>query len=134
MTAAGPHPAGVRRSLVVGLFLLVTVTAAAQVFPRRPGGGAGGGASNGAALQVPECVTVRAEARQDGVGFMHVVIVHNACTAAVRCRIATDADPTPEQSLRVAAGRTEEVVTRAGSPVPGVQPRAVCVVDGAAGR
>lgn len=107
--------------------LLFAFSVSAQIFPR-PGGGTAPAAPES---DVPECVSLRAEPRQDGVGFMHVVIVQNRCRAVVRCRVSTDADPTPEHPVVVSPGQEAEVVTHTGSPVPGFRPRAVCREDGA---
>ena len=86
------------------------------------------------AIDVPDCVTVRAESRANGMGFSHVVIVSNRCTTAVTCELGTDADPSPRQSLRVAAGQTGEIVTRVASPAPGVTALASCRLEGPAAR
>ncbi len=78
-----------------------------------------------AQVNVPDCVDVGREAPYRGYGYTHIVVVQNQCGAAVRCRVATDVDPA-WQSVTVAAGQTERVVTRSGSPASAFQPRAEC--------
>lgn len=117
-----------RASFVAIPLLLVAVSASAQIFPRRtPEGPTEAPPQN----EIPDCVTVRAEGRPDGVGFTHVVVVVNRCRATVRCRISTDADPTPEHPVVLRPGQTQEVVTHLASVAPGVRARAVCRPDGA---
>ncbi len=118
-----------RRLVVLVCVFGVVASASAQIFPRRP---PAGGAQPPAENVVPDCVTVRAESRSDGVGFTHVVMVENRCRVAVRCELSTDADPTPAHPLRLRPGQSDEVVTRVSSPAPGVQARARCQLEGAA--
>lgn len=74
---------------------------------------------------VPECISFRGEARYGAYGYDHVVVVASRCEEAATCRVATDVDPA-EVVVRVAAGATEETVTRRGSPSRGFTPRVRC--------
>jgi hypothetical protein len=99
----------VRRSLIaagVGLGLLLPALVLAQ-------------------NEVPECVTVRGEARWGADAYNHVVVVENRCAARARCRVATDVNPQPT-TLEVPAGATREVVTFLGSPASAFTPRVQC--------
>jgi hypothetical protein len=79
--------------------------------------------------EVPDCVEVRAESRQNGIGWSHVVIVTNRCTSAVRCALATDVDPEPTYPLIVGPNETGEVSTRLTSPAPAVTAIARCTLE-----
>ncbi len=75
--------------------------------------------------EVPECVEVRGEARYQGLGYAHVVIVDNGCERRARCEVWTDV--TPERlGVTVQAGHEREVVTRQGSPAYEFRPSARC--------
>lgn len=76
-------------------------------------------------VDAPECVTIRAWSRSDGVGFTHVVTVQNLCPGTIRCELGSDADPTP-QSVELRPGESRDVVTRVASPAPGVSARGRC--------
>src|SRR5690606_40744178 len=76
--------------------------------------------------EAPECVKVRGEARFQGYGQTHVVIVKNACEEAVRCEVFTDVDPTPRHVMVVQPGKTEELATRQGSPASAFRPGYRC--------
>jgi hypothetical protein len=77
----------------------------------------------------PSCVEVQAAPRLGAYGYDHVVAVHNRCEFAVRCEIATDVDPRPTQTLRLAPGARGEVLTRRESPARVFAPVARCVAD-----
>lgn len=75
--------------------------------------------------EVPECVSVRAEARWGADAYNHVVVVQNRCARAARCQVATDVNPEPTE-VSVPAGETREVVTFLGSPARVFTPRVRC--------
>lgn len=106
-----------RRRLFVVLLALAPLAAVTRLFAQ-------------AESQVPDCVEVRAEGRQNGIGFMHVVMVTNHCAVEVTCDLATDADPSPTQRLVLAPNQSGEVVTRVASPAGGVSAVARCVERG----
>jgi hypothetical protein len=76
--------------------------------------------------EAPACVTVRGEPRFQGYGQTHVVIVKNACGRHIVCEVYTDVDPSPRYTLVVAPGKTEEMVTRQGSPSSAFKPGYRC--------
>lgn len=76
--------------------------------------------------EAPACVEVRGEARFQGYGQTHVVIVKSECQRVVRCEVYTDIDPAPRYTLVVEPGRTEEIATRQGSPSSAFEPGYVC--------
>jgi hypothetical protein len=63
-----------------------------------------------------QCSQATAEARWVGYGYTHSVTLRNGCQRAVACTLWTDVDPEPKQSVQVAPGESESVVTRRGSP------------------
>lgn len=75
--------------------------------------------------EVPDCVTVRGEARWGADAYNHVVVVQNQCPSLARCRVATDVNP-QETSLEVPSGATREVLTFLGSPARAFTPRVRC--------
>ena len=77
----------------------------------------------------PECLRVSKEAPYQGYGYTHIVVLASTGERAVRCEVATDVDPSPTQQ-RVAAGATERVVTRRGSPASEFTPRVSCTLEG----
>lgn len=77
----------------------------------------------------PECLRVSKEAPYQGYGYTHIVVLTSTCERAARCEVATDVDPQP-QTQRVAAGATERVVTRRGSPASEFTPRVSCMLEG----
>jgi hypothetical protein len=77
----------------------------------------------------PSCVDVRAAPRLGAYGYDHWVEVHNRCDFAVRCEVATDVDPRPAQTLRLAPGARGEVLTRRESPARAYAPTVRCSVD-----
>lgn len=66
-------------------------------------------------VEGPRCVEVRKSAPYRGFGHHHIVTVRNTCEESVRCRVSTNVTP-QTQSLTVAAGEEESVITRVGSP------------------
>ncbi len=66
-------------------------------------------------VEGPRCVEVRKSAPYRGYGHHHIVTVRNTCEEGVRCRVSTDVTPQP-QSINVASGEEESVITRTGSP------------------
>ncbi|MCB9601773.1 MAG: hypothetical protein R3B99_29495 [Polyangiales bacterium] len=79
--------------------------------------------------QVPDCLHVSKEAPYQGYGYTHIVVLENTCARAARCQVATDVDPT-RIAKRVAAGATERVATRRGSPASAFSPRVSCTLEG----
>ena len=75
--------------------------------------------------QVPDCVSVRGEARWGADAYNHIVVVRNQCSALARCRVATDVNP-QETRIEVPAGETREVLTFMGSPARVFTPRVQC--------
>lgn len=75
--------------------------------------------------QVPDCVTVRGEARWGADAYNHVVVVQNRCEALVRCQVATNVNP-QATALEVPAGETRELLTFLGSPAREFTPRVQC--------
>jgi hypothetical protein len=73
-----------------------------------------------------ECHEVRGEARYRALGYNHVVIVTNRCKEAISCKVWTDVDPSPRQSLEVAANSSAEITTRLGSPASSFSAYAEC--------
>lgn len=78
------------------------------------------------AVRVPDCVTVRGEARSSGYGYDHVVYVRNSCPTTVDCKVATNLDPEPGHRLLVPPAREMGVVTRTGSPQRTFEPKVSC--------
>ncbi|HEY6877658.1 MAG TPA: hypothetical protein VI299_06540 [Polyangiales bacterium] len=63
-----------------------------------------------------QCAKAEATTRWVGMGYTHIVTLHNGCAQTVRCTVWTSVDPEPKQSVTAAAGEDVEVVTRRGSP------------------
>ncbi len=64
---------------------------------------------------LPACIKVRARAQYGAYGYDHIVSIHDGCDKTAACVVRTDVNPDP-MSVRVAPGKTEEVVTFRGSP------------------
>ncbi|MCA9598701.1 MAG: hypothetical protein KC776_35565 [Myxococcales bacterium] len=64
---------------------------------------------------LPACIKVRARAQYGAYGYDHIVSIHDGCDKTAACVVKTDVNPDP-LSVRVAPGKTEEVVTFRGSP------------------
>lgn len=75
--------------------------------------------------EVPDCVTVRGEARWGADAYNHVVVVQNRCDRRAQCQVATDVNPQPT-AVEVPAGETREVMTFLGSPARAFTPRVRC--------
>ena len=73
-----------------------------------------------------DCYDVRGEARYRALGYNHVVIVSNRCSKAIACEVWTNVDPTPRHPLQVAAGSSNEISTRLGSPASAFSAYAEC--------
>lgn len=73
-----------------------------------------------------DCYEVRGEARYRALGYNHVVIVTNLCDKALSCQVWTNVDPSPRQSLQVAAKVSAEITTRLGSPAASFSAYAEC--------
>lgn len=71
------------------------------------------------------CVKWRGEARFNGSGYRHVVVLESACTKTASCDVSTDVNPTV-QTVRVAPGKTEEVVTFFDSPASAFTAKVSC--------
>jgi hypothetical protein len=72
------------------------------------------------------CAKVTASARYEGYGYTHVVELHNTCAKRVVCKVWTDVDPEPKQTLRAMPGERDSFVTRRGSPSRAVQAGSEC--------
>ena len=75
--------------------------------------------------QVPDCVTVRGQARWGAGAYNHIVTVANACERTVNCQVATSVNPRPT-SVIVRAGESADTVTFIGSPAREFTPRVTC--------
>ena len=75
--------------------------------------------------EVPDCVEVEAVPRWGASAYDHWVRIQNRCERAVRCEVATNVNP-EAQTVTVAAGDTEEVLTWRGSPARTFTPRVRC--------
>jgi hypothetical protein len=62
------------------------------------------------------CASVTGSVRSEGIGYKHLVTLHNGCDKPVECQVWTDVDPEPRNKLRAAPGESVEVITRIGSP------------------
>ncbi|MBX3271732.1 MAG: hypothetical protein KF729_15805 [Sandaracinaceae bacterium] len=78
-----------------------------------------------AQVEVPDCVTVRGEARWAAMGYNHVVVVQNGCASRARCQVSTNVNPEVVR-LEVPARETREVVTFLESPASEFTPRVRC--------
>ena len=72
---------------------------------------------------VRNCYSVHGEARYGALAYKHVVIVTNRCEVELQCRVWTDVDPEPKQSVSVGPKGTAEVIVRAVSPARSVPSR-----------
>lgn len=72
----------------------------------------GAGASN----DIKDCYGVHGEARYGAFAYKHVVIVTNRCEVNLECKVWTDVDPEPRQSVSVGPKATGEVIVRSNSP------------------
>jgi hypothetical protein len=71
------------------------------------------------------CVKWHGEARSNGYGYKHVVVIDNGCKKPATCAVSTDVNPTV-QNVTVAPQSTEEVVTFFDSPVSAFVPNVTC--------
>lgn len=65
---------------------------------------------------VRNCYSIHGEARYGALAYKHVVIVTNRCEIELDCKVWTDVDPEPKQSVSVGPKGTSEVIVRATSP------------------
>jgi len=65
---------------------------------------------------VKNCYGVHGEARYGAFAYKHVVIVTNRCDVSLQCKVWTDVDPEPKQSVTVEPKGTGEVIVRNNSP------------------
>jgi hypothetical protein len=65
---------------------------------------------------VKNCYGVHGEARYGAFAYKHVVIVTNRCDISLQCKVWTDVDPEPKQSVTVEPKGTGEVIVRNNSP------------------
>jgi hypothetical protein len=77
-------------------------------------------------VDVPQCVTLRTEARKTDHGFDHVVYLYNRCPVAVECLVATNVDPEPPLSVSVPAGYESGIVVRTRARRRAFRPRVYC--------
>ncbi|MGZ3417514.1 MAG: hypothetical protein ACXVEF_12775 [Polyangiales bacterium] len=73
------------------------------------------------------CVKWHGEARSNGFGYKHVVVIENGCKKPATCAVSTDVNPTV-QNVTVAPATTEEVVTFFDSPVSAFVPNVSCKI------
>ena len=69
-----------------------------------------------ATVDPAQCAPIVGRVEYRGLGYDHIVEVHNTCLKKVRCEVWTDVDPAPRHSLVVEPETTSAVVTRRGSP------------------
>ena len=62
-----------------------------------------------------DCVSYRAEARSDGLGYNHLVHISNQCEFAVGCSVHTNVNP-EQMHVRVPPSETRTVLTWRSSP------------------
>lgn len=74
---------------------------------------------------VPDCISVRGEARWGADAYNHVVVIQNGCDRAATCQVATNVNP-DAVPVAVSAGETVEVLTFRGSPARTFTPRVHC--------
>ncbi len=86
---------------------------------------AGTTSSSVAQAAAPSCVAVKGEARSNGYGFKHVVVLTSACPKIADCEVSTDVNPTVVK-VEVAPKATVEVLTFLDSPVSGFTPKVKC--------
>src|SRR3954466_4828896 len=55
------------------------------------------------------CALVTGSVRSEGIGYKHIVTLHNTCDKPVECQVWTDVDPEPRSSLRAGPGESVEV-------------------------
>lgn len=84
-----------------------------------------GPSSSVAQAAAPSCVAFKGEARSNGYGFKHVVILTSACPRIADCEVSTDVNPTVVK-VEVAPKATVEVLTFLDSPVSGFTPKVNC--------
>ncbi|MCA9609153.1 MAG: hypothetical protein KC619_26310 [Myxococcales bacterium] len=99
-----------RRNIAVGVGLLFALALPTLVLAQN---------------EVPDCVTVRGEARWGADAYNHVVVIQNGCERAASCQVATNVNP-EAISVEVPAGQTREVLTFRGSPAREFTPRVRC--------
>ncbi len=73
------------------------------------------------------CVAVRGEARHNGYGYKHVVVLTSSCAKIADCNVSTDVNPAI-QKVEVAPKAVVEVVTFFDSPASVFTPNVTCVV------
>jgi hypothetical protein len=73
----------------------------------------------------PACVDIRAEARWQGSGYDHWVIIGNQCDRPVACDVATNVN-SATLTVAVQPGQTSEVLTFRGSPARTFTPYVTC--------
>lgn len=73
------------------------------------------------------CVAVKGEARSNGYGWKHVVVLTSSCAKIADCSVATDVNPKATK-VEVAPKATVEVVTWFDSPSSAFVPNVQCTV------
>ncbi len=76
----------------------------------------------------PACVAVSASAHYGAYGYDHVVTLKSSCARDAGCTVKTDVNPEPI-AVRVAAGKTAQVVTFRGSPASTFRATVACRLD-----
>ena len=104
--------------------LALAFAALGALLPVTPGW-VGGSSSSIAQAAAPSCVAFKGEARSNGYGFKHVVVLTSACPKIADCEVSTDVNPTVVK-VEVAPKATVEVLTFLDSPVSGFTPKVKC--------
>lgn len=78
---------------------------------------------NAAAL--PECISVRAQARPGTSGYNHWVFIANRCDAPAACDVSTNVNPST-MTVAVQPGTTQDVLTFRESPARTFTPFVSC--------
>lgn len=73
------------------------------------------------------CVAVKGEARSNGYGWKHVVVLTSSCAKTADCSVSTDVNPQVTK-VEVAPKATVEVVTWFDSPSSAFVPKVQCTV------
>ncbi len=75
---------------------------------------------------IKNCYMVYGEARYGAFAYKHVVVIKNRCEITLQCKVWTDVDPEPKQSVTVGPKGTGEVIVRNNSPARGFKAFGEC--------
>ncbi len=78
--------------------------------------------------EFPPCIDVKAQARQNGIAFDHVVTIANGCDRDASCQVTTDLNP-ELIAVEVPAGETRDVITFRSSPSHEFHARVRCELE-----